>query len=123
MSAYDGWDESEADQLSGRCLTGDQQKLTRSEGGEKTLRRSTYRTGVGIGWVWVDGTTDACQEKASKKERMISLEHQVEINFDLNLFFKLQSLKTVRTFFKILFSRFFPQKFMASFVLTGWQLS
>ena len=42
MSAYDGWDESEADQLSGRCFgdqTSDQQKLTRSKGDETALRR------------------------------------------------------------------------------------
>ena len=57
------------------------------------------------------------------RKRVIHLERRVETNFDLNLFFKLQSLKTVRTFFKILFSRFFPQKVMASFILTGQELS
>jgi hypothetical protein len=42
-------------------------------------------------------------------QRTIRLERHVEINFHLNLIFKLQSLQTVRTFFKIR-SRDFPAK-------------
>jgi hypothetical protein len=36
----------------------------------------------------------------------IGLERRVEINFDLNYIFKLQSLQTVRPFFKICFRKF-----------------
>ncbi len=68
MSAYDGWDESEADQLSGRCFgdqTSDQQKLTRSKGDETALRRIKLVLALaGFG----DGATRRAKRKLQRKD-------------------------------------------------------
>ena len=47
--------------------------------------------------------------RESFKEKTIRLERRVEINFHLNLIFKIQSLQTIRTYFKIC-SLNFPRK-------------
>ena len=88
--------------------TGDQQKLTRPEGGEKKLQRIELVLLALAGFGWVDGATDACREKASKKRRFVS--SVVETTLILKLIFKLQSLKTVRMFLEIVSCNFSRKK-------------
>jgi hypothetical protein len=85
------------------------------------FRRAESKEGASqekeLGWCF-DGQTwwwlaqAMASNSQSFDQRTIRLERRVEINFHLNLIFKLRSLQTVRTFFKIRSPNFSRKKLL-----------